>query len=50
MASIDTTYFNAQSIKDGETIREMAQAIMLGTDDNFADDPLGNPNGIVEAK
>lgn len=50
LASIDTTYFNAQSIRDGETIREMAQAIMLGTDDNFADDLLGNPNGIVEAK
>lgn len=50
LASIDTAYFNAQSIRDGETIREMAQAIMLGTDDSFADNLLDNPNGITEAK
>lgn len=50
LASIDAAYFNAQSIRDGEIIREMAQAIMLGTDDSFADNLLGNPSGMVEAK
>lgn len=32
LASIDTQYNNVQSIKDGEAIRELAQAIMLGND------------------
>lgn len=32
LASIDTQYNNIQSIKDGEAIRELAQAIMLGND------------------
>lgn len=50
LASIDTTYFNSQSIRDGETIRELAQAIMLGNDDSFADTLLDNPNGLENAK
>lgn len=50
LASIDTTYFNSQSIRDGETIRELAQAIMLGNDDSFADALLDNPNGLEDAK
>ena len=50
LASIDTTYFNSQSIRDGETIRELAQAIMLGNDDSFADTLLDNPNGLEDAK
>lgn len=50
LASIDTTYFNSQSIRDGETIRELAQAIMLGNDDSFADTLLDNPNGLEGAK
>lgn len=50
LASIDTTYFNSQSIRDGETIRELAQAIMLGNDDSFADALLDNPNGLENAK
>lgn len=50
LASIDTTYFNSQSIRDGETIRELAQAIMLGNDDSFADTLLYNPNGLENAK
>lgn len=50
LASIDTTYFNSQSIRDGETIREIAQAIMLGNDDSFADALLDNPNGLEDAK
>lgn len=50
LASIDTTYFNSQSIRDGETIREIAQAIMLGNDDSFADTLLDNPNGLEDAK
>lgn len=50
LASIDTAYFNSQSIRDGETIRELAQAIMLGSDDNFADALLDNPNGLEDAK
>lgn len=32
LASIDTQYNNVQSIKDGEAIRELVQAIMLGND------------------
>lgn len=32
LASIDSQYNNVQSIKDGEAIRELAQAIMLGND------------------
>lgn len=50
LASIDTAYFNSQSIRDGETIRELAQAIMLGNDDSFADALLDNPNGLEDAK
>ncbi len=50
LASIDTAYFNSQSIRDGETIRELAQAIMLGNDDSFADTLLDNPNGLEDAK
>lgn len=50
LASIDTTYFNSQSIRDGETIRELAQAIILGNDDSFADTLLDNPNGLENAK
>lgn len=50
LASIDTTYFNSQSIRDGETIREFAQAIMLGNDDSFVDTLLDNPNGLEDAK
>lgn len=50
LASIDTSYFNSQSIRDGETIRELAQAIMLGNDDSFADALLDNPNGLEDAK
>lgn len=50
LASIDTTYFNSQSIRDGETIRELAQAIMLGNDNSFADTLLDNPNGLENAK
>lgn len=50
LASIDTTYFNSQSIRDGETIRELAQAIMLGNDDSFVDTLLDNPNGLEDAK
>lgn len=50
LASIDTAYFNSQSIRDGEIIRELAQAIMLGNDDSFADALLDNPNGLEDAK
>lgn len=50
LASIDTAYFNSQSIRDGETIRELAQAIMLGNDDSFAGTLLDNPNGLEDAK
>lgn len=50
LASIDTAYFNSKSIRDGETIRELAQAIMLGNDDSFADTMLDNPNGLEDAK
>ena len=50
LASIDTTYYNSQSIRDGETIRELAQAIMLGTNDSFADELLGNPQGLQQTK
>lgn len=50
LASIDTTYFSFQSIRDGGTIRELAQAIMLGNDDSFADTLLDNPNGLENAK
>lgn len=50
LASIDTAYFNSQSIRDGETIRELAQAIMLGNDDSFANALLDNPNGLEDAK
>ena len=50
LASIDTAYFNSKSIRDGETIRELAQAIMLGNDDSFADTLLDNPNGLEDAK
>lgn len=32
LASIDTQYNNVQSIKDGEAIRELVQAIILGND------------------
>lgn len=32
LASIDTQYNNVQSINDGEAIRELVQAIMLGND------------------
>lgn len=32
LASIDTQYNNVQPIKDGEAIRELVQAIMLGND------------------
>lgn len=50
LASIDTTYFDSQSIRDGETIRQLSQAIMLGNDDSFADALLDNPNGLEDAK
>lgn len=47
LASIDTQYNNVQSIKDGEAIRELAQAIMLGND--FYISTLQDFDGIDQA-
>ncbi len=47
LASIDTQYNNVQSIKDGEAIRELAQAIMLGNDSYVS--TLQNFEGIDQA-
>lgn len=47
LASIDTQYNNVQSIKDGEAIRELAQAIMLGNDSYIS--TLQNFEGIDQA-
>lgn len=47
LASIDTQYNNVQSIKDGEAIRELAQAIMLGNDSYIS--TLQDFDGIDQA-
>lgn len=47
LASIDTQYNNVQSIKDGEAIRELAQAIMLGDDSYIS--TLQDFDGIDQA-
>lgn len=47
LASIDTQYNNVQSIKDGEAIRELAQAIMLGNDSHVS--TLQDFEGIDQA-
>lgn len=47
LASIDTKYNNVQSIKDGEAIRELAQAIMLGNDSYIS--TLQDFDGIDQA-
>lgn len=47
LASIDTKYNNVQSIKDGEAIRELVQAIMLGNDSYIS--TLQDFDGIDQA-
>ena len=47
LASIDTQYNNVQSIKDGEAIRELVQAIMLGNDSYIS--TLQDFDGIDQA-